>query len=105
MYTEYFEEVKNQELEEQKILDIVKSKVSEGALKEIEYELNQDGYVYNFKIIDKPIGELRDCEDYEFIEGVYVNQTKNGGYSGDEFAGTCSIKISENEYFQFAYSM
>ena len=63
------------------------------------------GYCFNFKIVDKPIGKLQDCEDYEFIGGVYVNQTTNGGYTGDEFAGTCSIKISENEYFQYSYSM
>jgi hypothetical protein len=98
-------EIINQELEEQKILELVKSKVTKEAFDEIQDNLNESGYVYNFLIADKPIGELQNCEDYEHIEGVYVNQTTNGGYSGDEFAGTCSIKIAENEYFQFAYSM
>lgn len=105
MDKEWIAEIKNQEIEEQKILDLVKLKVSEGTFKEIEYNLNESGYCFDFKIADEPIGKLQDCEDYDFIEGVYVNQTTNGGYTGDEFAGTCSIKISENEYFQYSYSM
>ncbi len=105
--TEYWiNEEKKQELENKKILELVKSKVSEGAFEEIEFNLNESGYVYDFKITDKPLGDLQGVGYYEFIEGVYVDQTTNGGYTEDEFAGTCSIKISEkNEYFQFSYSM
>jgi hypothetical protein len=36
---------------------------------------------------------------------VWVNQTTNGGYTGDEFAGTICIEIGENEYLKYNYSM
>ncbi len=64
------EEIKNQELMDFKILNLVKLKVSDGAFKEIEYNLNESGYCFDFKIVDKPIGKHQDCEDYDFIDGV-----------------------------------
>ena len=67
--------------------------------KEIISELRECGYCFNFQIEDKPKGKIEDSDEYEFIK-VYVNQTTNGGYTGDEFAGTCSIKITENEYLE-----
>jgi hypothetical protein len=88
----------------QKILDIVKSKVTEDEFIEIEWVIEESDNTYNYLITDKPVGTFQH-EDYEDIEGIYVNQTTNGGYTSDEFAGTISIKIGENEYFQFSYSM
>jgi hypothetical protein len=87
------------------ILEYVKSKVSDGAYKEIIEELKECWLTYNYEIVKIPDGEMRKCDEYDFIEGVYVNQTTNGGYSGDNFAGTCAIKIAHDEYFQFYYSM
>jgi len=56
-------------------------------------------------IINQANGELQNEDEFDYIEGEYIKQTINGGYTGDEFAGTCAIKISDKEYFQFNYSM
>ncbi len=90
---------------EKQLLQQIKFKVGEDSFKEIEEELRECEYTYNYKIVDKPIGKMREFDECEYIEGVYVNQTTNGGYTGDEFAGTHSIKIADNEYFQFSYSI
>jgi hypothetical protein len=100
----YYEEMEKQSLEDQKILDLVRTKVTELAFKEIEDCLNEDGYCYGFEIVGEPEGELEEFDEFKHIS-VYVNQTTNGGYSGDDFAGTVSIKIGESEYFKFRYSM
>lgn len=91
----------NTNAEDKKTLEIVKSKVSEKKFAMILLELEDGGYCYDFKIASKAKGEHQGDDDLD----VYVDQTTDGGYSGDEFAGTCSIKISENEYFQYSYSM
>jgi len=102
---DYIEEEKLQEIKDKSILDYVKSKVSDGAYKEILEELKECWNTYHYEVVKIPDGKMREHDEYYFIEGVYVNQTTNGGVSGDEFAGTCAIKISDNEYFQFYYSM
>lgn len=99
------EEEKRQAVKDNYILDYVKSKVSDGAYKEILKELKKCWCTYHFEIVKTPDGKMREHNEFCFIEGVYVNQTINGGYSGDDYDGTCAIKISDNEYFQFYYSM
>jgi len=99
----------DQEKQEKKrmlaVLDQVHDKVGDDMFEDITGALVVSDWPFDYKITDKPLGELQDQDEYEHIEGVYVNQTTNGGYTGDEYAGTCSIKIGENEYFQFNYSM
>lgn len=91
--------------DDQKILDHIKSIVSEGIFKEIEYNLNECYSCYDLNVVDKPKGNFQDSEDYVFIEGIYIDEIVSGGYTGDEFLGVCSIKISESEFLQFSYSM
>ena len=45
-------------------------------------------------------------EENEFgcIVGMWVNQTTNGGFTGDEFAGTVSIKLKEDMWLHVPYS-
>jgi len=102
---EWQESEKKENEKIKKILELVKSKVSNGAYEEILYEIEVSEYTYEYLITDKPKGEFQDCNDFEYLEGIWVDQITNGGYTGDEFAGTVSIKISENEYLQFSYSM
>ena len=43
----------------------------------------------------------------EFTEGltaVYINQTTNGGYYGDDFAGTMFIELKSNLWLKSHYS-
>lgn len=91
--------------DDQKILDHIKSIVSDGIFKDIEYNLNECYCCYDLNVVDNPKGIFQDSEDYEFIDGIYIDETVSGGYTGDEFMGTCSIKISESEFLQFSYSM
>jgi len=105
MESTWREEAEKEQIEQQEVLDTIKSKVSEEFFKEILEDLKQSGHTYNFMITDKPKGELLDDTEYDHVKIIYVDQTTNGGYTGDEYAGTVSIKISEDKYFQFSYSM
>lgn len=101
-----YEEEMKREIDEQSkkdnmVMESVKKIVSEEIFKYILEELEESGGGYNFEIVEKPLGENQDCEKYEF----WVNQTENGGYTGDCFSGSCYFKISENKYLEYDYSM
>ena len=88
-----------------KILDLVKSLVDESYFSDITEYLEDSDDTYNYSIEDKPKGDYQEECDYEFIKGSWVNQTVNGGYTGEEFQGTVSIPLPNGKYFQFHYSM
>ena len=102
---EWLEVDKQIRLEQNKILDKIKEKVSEEFFKEVLLELEYCDMTYSYSLENKPKGDKVEDTEYEHVKEIWVNQTTNGGYTGDEFAGSCSIKIGENEYFQFYYSM
>ena len=65
---------------------------------EIEDAFSWGGW---FEIVDSPKGEKQTEKD-DTIE-VWINQTTNGGYTGDSFAGDVYVKLSENEYLTWGY--
>ena len=79
--------------------------VTDEEFEEIEDVIEMSENAFDFSIEEKPLGEFQREEEYDHIEGIWVNQTTNGGYIGDEFAGTISIKIQDDKYFQFHYYM
>jgi len=85
------------------ILDQVRSKVSSDVFADIQDCIGTSGYVHDFRIEKTPIGQRQD--DGYLFGPYFVNQTCNGGYTGDSFAGTVSIPLSSSEWIQFAYSM
>lgn len=85
------------------ILDIIKSQVSEKVFSDINFVLDES-YTYDYKIVDMAYGEYQE-EDLKELEGYWVDQTTDGGLTGDEFAGTVSIKLKKDMYFQFSYQM
>lgn len=87
-----------------KVLDQVKEKVSKEAYDEIIWIMEDCVAYVNYKITDKPKGEYQKNEELEVVKGYWVDQTTNGGMTGDEFAGTVSIKLNEKEYFEFYYN-
>jgi len=87
-----------------KILEDIKLKVSDDIYQEILIIIEESEHTYNFQILDKPKGKFQE-DDFEYLGGFWVDQTTNGGYDGDSYAGTVSIKIDEDEYLQFNYSM
>lgn len=103
-YDEMLEVEKLRLKENDEILTIVKSKVTNETYKDILYIITESDWTFNYVIKNKPKGKYQK-EDLDHLIGIWVNQTTDGGYSGDEFAGTISIEIGEDEYFQFSYSM
>lgn len=89
----------------QAVLDQVAEKVSKEVFDEIQELLNDDMNAQGFMIVDHPKGKLQDVDEFPAMGGYWCDQTTNGGYSGDEFAGTCSVKLNDKEYFEFTYSM
>lgn len=86
------------------VLEIVKARVTPRMFADIELVLEESEYTFNYLITDKPKGKYQ-TEDLYTMNGYWVNQTTDGGYTGDEFAGTVSIPIGNEKYFQFNYSM
>lgn len=66
-----------------------------------EYEMDNH---CQLKIVDKPFGNFQEENWGRKIKGVYVDQ-HSVGESGDSYEGTCHVKINENEYLQFTFSM
>jgi len=88
------------------VLSAVKLRISSmKAFKDVLYSIEMSENTSNYKITDAPRGKFQTEGEFEKLKGVWVNQTTDGGMSGDEFAGTVSIQISNNEYFQYNYSM
>jgi len=58
-------------------------------------------------IASKPGGHKIDHPDDmpSFIEEEWVNQYENGGYSGDSYAGFSYLKLAEDAWLVFHYSM
>lgn len=101
--TEYLKNEKKRQKEEdkslKKVLDYVKSLISLSQYEDVLETMKESDYTYNYQITDVPRGVYQKEDNY------WVNQTADGGFTGDEFAGTISILLPNNKYFQFNYSM
>lgn len=85
-------------------LETAKSRLSPNAYKDLQHIIVDSENAYNYSIETAPKGQYQN-EDYTEITGIWVNQTTNGGMTGDEFAGTVSVELNDKSYFQFNYSM
>ena len=92
-----------EEAKRQSVLEEVRRIVSDEVYSEIVAELTEDGYTFDYIIASAPIG--REQDDGAAWGKHFVNQTTNGSYTGDEFAGTVSIPLGDGRFFQFDYSM
>lgn len=84
------------------VLDQVQALVSPEAFQQIKDTLCDSGYTHGYLIADHPLGEPQD--DGFVLGDVYVDQTLNGGFSGDDYAGTMSMPLQAGRYFQFNYA-
>lgn len=91
--------------EDKTVLAIVSGKVSKGEYQDILVVIEESDHTFDYKIVSEPKGNYQSDEELKVLGGMWVNQTTNGGYTGDEFAGTISIELPNKEYFQFSYSM
>jgi len=76
-------------------------------MERLEEYLITDITTSNYEIVKEVPRQLRDegdtDEEYELT--VYVNQTTNGGYTGDDFAGTMWIALpTSGRYLKVSYS-
>lgn len=97
------EEDRAEEQQRQAVLEKVIGIVSADVYAEILEELTESGYTHDYKVTSIPVGQ----EQYDGASwgNTFVNQTTNGGFTGDEYAGTVSIPLGDGKFFQFAYSM
>lgn len=86
----------------QAVLDQVQALVTPEAFQQIKDTLTDCGYTHSYLIADRPLGEPQD--DEYLLGDVYVDQTTNGGHTGDDYAGTMSMPLSAGRYFQFCYA-
>lgn len=95
-------EMKELHEKKQAVLDQVQALVSPEAFEQIKETLSDSGYTHTFQIVDQPVGN---AQDDGFVLGeVFVDQTTNGGFTGDEFAGTICMPLAVGKYFQFHYA-
>lgn len=78
------------------VLDQVQAMVSPEAFQQIKDTLADSGFTHSYQIADSPVGVP---QDDDFVLGtVYVNQTTNGGFSGDDYAGTRGCKPEPQKF-------
>ncbi len=81
------------------VFEEAKKYLSNEDIEFLEYQW-EDISGFGFSIIDKPKGNKQDEGEGFF---VWVNQTNNGGYSGDDFSGDCSFKLKNGKYLNWYY--
>ena len=86
-----------------KIIKRIKRYLPECWFKQIEYCIEDSGWCTRFEIVKSTEGHEKQNDGYRFK--VFVDQYCNGGYWGDEFAGTICIPIKNGNYLKFHYSM
>lgn len=89
-----WEDVKNQVTELQ----------GEDWWKELIEHLEFEDCYFNPQIVDNKVGQHQEV-DGELIKEEWVNQTTNGGFTGDDFAGSIYFKLKNGKYLEFGYSM
>ena len=89
----------------ERLKNVPKKRLPKKELKELEEELTIISLQIKPKGAYQTTDYAQDDVPLHNLEGWWVNQTTDGGYTGDEFAGTVSVKISKDKYLQFSYSM
>jgi len=85
------------------VLAEVRSVVNDEVFCAIVSEIEDSSHVFDFKISDASVGRPQD--DGAAWGLTYVYQSRNGGITGDDFAGTVSIPIGNGKFFSFGYAM
>jgi hypothetical protein len=104
---EYFDYCNEVVSRNQRVLKAIKSVRGKGFHKRlVEYlsHCEADRH-FPYEIVREPIGAVQDAEFGRLISKEWVNQTTNGGYTGDSYAGTICIEIKKDRYLKFHYSM
>lgn len=99
---EFIEEDDKMHKADAALLETVKGMVSPREFEAIEEELTE-GYTCLFELVDEPEGDPQ-CEDWEHGDR-YVNQTCNGGITGDHYEGAVCVPVARGKWFKYRYSI
>ena len=107
-HKELIEEDKRQKKQSDDVLSEIKNIVSEDYFEAIkEFLSDSDNGIWgDLKIVTKPIGEWQDESDdgyWSILKGMFVDQSC--GYSGDDYNGNLTIKITKSSYLQSSFSL
>jgi hypothetical protein len=82
----------------------IKKLVGDKYLKDVKDCLEQSECYDIYELVEKPNIEPQE-EDWNSFNHILVDQYRNGGFTGDDFAGYIFIPIKENIYLKAHYSM
>ncbi len=105
-YVEYENETIRKD---QRLLNAIKSIKGVSFCKSLGDMIEELDQTANYLLVDKPKGNYQKEYWHKEIRGVWVDQWRNGGYTGDDFAGDVYVKIKRNnkrdKYLKIPYSM
>ena len=102
---DYYDEIRKEEEANKNFLDGIKKRKGATFFKYLmEIIEESEGIKGLAQIVKEPIGSFQKDKKGRQIEGIWVNQYAAGD-SGDSWYGTVCVKIDENEYLKFGYSM
>lgn len=91
-----------QQTKDNAVLSQVRQFVSAQAFQEIEVLL-AESECFDYSIVALPIGEPQD--DGYVLGSIYVDETMNGGLSGDSYAGTVCVSLGRGTYLKYNYTV
>ena len=94
---------------DQRLLNAIKSIKGEPYLKALGELIEGLDQTSDYSIVDKPKGNYQREYWHKEIQGGWVDQWRNGGYTGDDYAGDVYVKIKrknkKDKYLRIPYSM
>jgi len=104
----YEEMARHEEAEERRramMFTFVERRYGADYRKAVEECLKDAGYISSMKIVPEPCKEAdKQKEDWGAFDHTCVNQYRNGGYSGDDYAGYLYIPLPSGKYIEAHYS-
>ena len=101
---EDMEEIHKEELEQhtkdQELLEKIKERIPEEEFELIKEEIVLSENTANYRIIDKPIGDLQEEEGVK----IWIDQN-SAGESGDVFVGTVCMGLPDGKFIMWDYWM
>jgi hypothetical protein len=92
-------EEQERERKDKAILEQVKQLVTPGIFKQIQNEIVESDYTYDYEIVDTPSGVFQDLSnDYDDEEVIKVWVNQSVGYCGDDFHGTFDVELPNGKY-------
>lgn len=106
---EYIEYENETIRKDQRLLNAIKRIKGASFCKSLGDMIEELDQTANYSLVDKPKGNYQKEYWHKEIRGVWVDQWRNGGYTGDDFAGDVYVKIKRknkiDRYLKIPYSM